>query len=177
MVPKIYHFHNLPPILQKGWSTVAWPWRRYQNANNNIICIITCISHKVCPHQSFLANSVPATQCMEDTNRPLSKRQLKQTAYLAAVGTCSRDSAVVVSHSSAARAVVNEVSGLFVVVRTAQALSFAGHEGNRFVCLTAFNSVCARSLWDRLALGFCSNTCITLRVKSRTISFWWYIKR
>ena len=46
-----YQFHNVPPIWsQKGRTTVEWTWWRYRNSNN-----------KVCPPQSFLANSVPAT--------------------------------------------------------------------------------------------------------------------
>jgi len=52
MATKIHKFHNVPPILpilQKGRATVELTWWRHRNANN-----------KVCPPQSFLANSVPA---------------------------------------------------------------------------------------------------------------------
>ena len=39
MVPKIYHFLNLPfilPILQKGHTTVEWTCWRHRNAINNM---------------------------------------------------------------------------------------------------------------------------------------------
>jgi len=51
MVPKKYHFHNLPPILptlQKHRTTVKWTWCHHQNAKNKGLF-----------PPKFLANLVP----------------------------------------------------------------------------------------------------------------------